>query len=270
MTLGALVHPTAIVSQEALLGEGVQIGPYSVVGPRVKIGDGTKLSSYVHIEGDTEIGARCTIFPGAVLGAPAQARLSKSVRSGLSIGDDNAIREHVTVHSSMKEGGRTLIGHRNLLMAGAHVAHDCVVGSDITMANMATLGGHVTVEDGAVIGGLVGVHQFVRIGRLAIIGAFSKLVMDAPPFSIIDGRLGKFCGVNAVGLKRAGYSPSRRSDIRKALKILFVDGGNLTRAVGRVGREFKNNKDVTAIVSFIQGSKRGVARAGSPPPAVEE
>lgn len=258
-----LIHPTAIVSPEAWLDEGVEIGPYSIVGPQVKIGKETSLSSHVHVEGDTEIGARCRIFPGAVIGTTAQAYLPKAVRSSVSIGDDNIIREWVTLHASMKEGGRTVVGSRNMLMANAHIAHDCVLGNDITMANLATLGGHVAVEDGVVIGGLTGVHQFVRIGRLAIIGGLSKVVMDVAPFSMADGRPAQFRGLNAIGLRRAGFDSARRLRVRRALKELFGGHASLSLSIPQVKRDFKNDADVQAILSFLEKSKRGVTRAHS-------
>ncbi len=259
----ALIHSTALVSPEAWLDEGVEVGPYSIVGPQVKIGRETVLSSHVHIEGDTEIGARCRIFPGAVIGTSAQAHLPKAVRSSVSIGDDNVIREWVTIHASMKEGGRTVVGSRNMFMASAHIAHDCVLGNGITMANLATLGGHVAVEDGVVIGGLSGVHQFVRIGHLAIVGGLSKVVMDVAPFSMADGRPAQFRGLNAIGLRRAGYNSPRRLRIRRALKELFGGHTSLTLSIPQVRRDFKNDPDVQAILSFLEKSKRGVTRASS-------
>ena len=265
-----LIHPTAVVSGEASLDPGVQVGPYAVIGPQVKIGRDTQISSHVHIEGDTEIGARCRIYPSCVLGTPAQARLPKPVRSSLSIGDDNVIREMTTIHLSLKDGGRTTVGHRNLLMANCHIAHDCVVGDDITMANLATLGGHVVVEDQAVVGGFVAAHQYVRIGKLAMVGGFSKLSMDVPPFSMVDGRPARFFGINAVGLKRAGYAPERRAQIRKALKVLFAARTNLSHGEQEVRREFKGNADVEMILAFLKNSKRGVMRFDGDAPEGEE
>ncbi len=254
------IHPSAIVSPQARLDEGVEVGPYSIIGPQVKIGRETAISSHVHIEGDTQIGARCRIFPGTVIGASAQANLPKTVRSSVSIGDDNVIREGVTVHASMKEGGRTVVGSRNMFMANAHIAHDCVLGNGITMANLATLGGHVTVEDGVVIGGLTGVHQFVRIGRLAIVGGLSKVVMDVAPFSMVDGRPARFRGLNAIGLRRAGYDSIRRLRIRRALKELFGGHTSLSISIPQVKRDFKKDADIQIILSFLEKSKRGMTR----------
>ena len=257
----ATVHPTAIVSREAWLDEGVEVGPYSIIGPQVKVGRDTKISSHVHIEGDTEIGERCRIFPGAVLGTPSQTKKSEHVRSRLLIGNDNILREYVNINPGMTNGSKTVIGDRNFLMANVHVAHDCVLGSDIVISNYTGLSGHVQVEDGAVLGGLAGVHQFVRIGRLAMLGGLSKAVMDVAPFSIYEGQRAKFCGVNTVGLKRAGYTSKRISDIKNVLKTLFADHSSFSKTVPRVQSRFRDNPDVQALISFIRQSKRGVGRA---------
>lgn len=257
-----IIHSTAIISPEASLESGVEVGPYSIIGPKVRIGRETRISSHVVIEGDTEIGARCRIFPGAVLGTPAQTRQSEGVRSRLVIGDDNIFREYVTVHAGMADGSKTVIGDRNFLMANVHVAHDCTLGNDITIANCTGLSGHVQVEDGAVLGGLAGVHQFVRVGRLAMLGALSKAVMDVAPFSIYEGQRAKFCGVNSVGLKRAGFDARRILDVKKALTELLDGHGNISKSLPVLQARFKGNADVQAIVSFVQKSKRGVGRAG--------
>ncbi len=264
------IHPTALVSKEAELGQGVEIGPYSVVGPQVKIGNNTYLASHVIIEGQTEIGERCKIFSGACLGTLAQTRQSQRMNSKLFVGDDNIIREFVTINASMKDGCKTVIGHRNMLMINAHIAHDCVLGDDIVIANGTALAGHVIVEDRAVIGGLVGVHQFVRIGKLSMIGGISKVVMDVAPFSINDGHPAKFCGVNAVGLRRSGYSAKQMSQIKMALKMLLGTRLNLTRVFPKVQRQLGDNPDVQYLLSFIKGSKRGVARISTPKPFNED
>ena len=254
------IHSTALVSKEAELGESVEIGPYSVVGPQVKIGNGTQLFGHVILEGQTEIGQRCKIFSGACLGTPAQIPKSEPVNSKLIIGDDNVIREFVTINAGMKGGSRTVLGHRNMLMINAHVAHDCVLGSDITIANGVALAGHVTVEDRAVIGGLVGVHQFVRVGKLSMVGGLSKVVMDVAPFSICDGHPAKFCGLNAIGLRRAGYRSAQMTRIKMALKMLLGTRLNFSRIVPRVRKQFAGDADVQYLLSFLEASRRGVAR----------
>jgi UDP-N-acetylglucosamine acyltransferase len=254
------IHSTAVIAEEAELGEGVEIGPYSIVGPRVKIGNNTYLGGHVIIQGQTEIGERCKIFSGACLGSIAQTRKSEFVNSRLLIGNDNIIREFVTINAGMKDGSKTVIGHRNMLMINAHVAHDCVMGNDIVISNGVALAGHVTVEDHAVIGGLVGVHQFVRIGKLSMVGGLSKVVMDVAPFSINDGHPAKFCGLNAVGLRRLGYRSEQMMQIKIALKMLLGTRVNFTRVIPHIQKRFSDNPDVRYLLSFVEGTQRGVAR----------
>lgn len=260
MTKTSSVHPTAAVSSKAQLAPGVAIGAYSVVGAEVSIGTGTSIGSHVVIEGRTSIGRNCEIFHGACLGAKAQDKKYKEGARRLVIGDDNVIREFVTAHGSTSADKATLIGSRNFLMVGAHVGHDAVIGDGVVLANQVALGGHSVVEDGAVLGGMSGVHQFCRVGRLAMVGAMSKVVMDVAPFSVVDGHPAKFCGVNSVGLKRAGYSSSQTLDIKKALKNLLASGGKLSNSLARLKKEIRGNKDIEALILFCEQSTRGVCR----------
>ena len=264
------IHPSAIVSKKAELGPGVEIGPYALVGPQVRIGSGTCVAGHVVIEGRTEIGERCRIFTGTCIGFPAQTLKSELVNSSVVIGDDNIFREYVTVNSGMKDGSKTVIGHRNVLMIHSHVAHDCTLGDEIVVANNTALAGYVTVEDRVVIGGLVGVHQFVRVGKLAMIGGLSKVVMDVAPFSINDGHPARFCGVNAVGLRRAGIRSERMTQIKKALKLLLGTRHNLTRVIPKVEKKFGEDADVRYLLSFIKRSRRGVARASTNEPCIQD
>ena len=254
------IHPTAVVSPEAQLDEGVDIGPYCVVGPQVKLGRNTRLFSHVHIEGDTEIGRDNQIFPGAILGTAAQTKDREDIPSKLVIGDENLIREYVTIHKGMKAGSRTVIGSRTVLMTSSHVAHDCQVGDDVVMANLATLGGHVTVGSGAVIGGLCGVHQLVRVGRLAMVGGVSKLSADIAPFSMADGRPATYRGINVVGLRRVGMDSATRMRLKKALSMLLSGHVNLQTTLPNVERELGDTPEVREVIDFIRASKRGVAR----------
>lgn len=254
------IHPTAVVDRKAELGPGVEIGPYAVVGPFVKMGARTRVGSHAVVEGRTTIGERCTLFPGACIGTCAQDKNAEDREAFVEIGNDNVIREYVTVHAASLEGAKTLIGDRNFLMAYAHVAHDCRLGSGIVMANCATLGGHVVVEDQVVLGGLSGVHQFVRIGRLAIVGGLSKVVQDVPPFSICDGNPGRLRGPNIVGLKRAGISSQDRLKIAQALKTLLASGTALTSAVQKVRAGSGDHPAIRHLLAFIESSKRGVVR----------
>ncbi len=254
------IHSSAIISPKARVAPGVQIGPHAVIGPDVTLGKGTRIHAQVVIEGHTTLGERCEVFPGACLGmVPQDKKFKTDTVSYLTIGDDNVIRENVTIHVASIPGAATVLGARNYLMVGMHIGHDCVLGDDITIANDCALGGHVRIEDKAVIGGLTGIHQFARIGKLSMVGGKSKVVVDVPPFSVCDGHPARFYGLNSIGLRRAGYSSKASGEIKKALKILFASGLNLSGAMDRVRGEFVGNIDVDYLLDFIDASKRGVA-----------
>ncbi len=258
---GVKIHSTALVSKKARIGGSVEIGPYTVIGDNVRIGDRTKIMSHALIDGHTTIGAACEIFHGACLGLKSQdKKFREKGETYLVIGDENVIREYVTMHPATSLGKKTTVGDRNFIMIGAHIGHDCVIGNDIVMANGCALSGHVVVEDQAVLGGLSGVHQFCRVGRLAMVGAMTKVVMDVPPFSVCDGHPAKFCGLNSIGLKRAGYSSKSMLEIKKALKILLASGFKLSSAIARVKSEWKNNPDIEALIHFCAASSRGLCR----------
>jgi UDP-N-acetylglucosamine acyltransferase len=261
MKRAAEVHPTAVVAEEARIGAGVEIGPYSVIGPDVAVGEGTRIASHVVLEGHTRIGRNCRIGKGACIGTPPQDRKHKGERSYVHIGDDNEIREFVTVNCGSTAEAVTRIGDRNYLMIGVHVGHDCQVGSDVTIANGTGLAGFSVVEDRAVIGGIVGVHQHCRIGKGAMVGALTKVVLDVPPFSVCDGNPAKLYGLNSIGLKRAGYSLEDMALLKRALKMLFRGGLSKNEAVAAVLKEGGSNADVLHLVEFVRASKRGVLRA---------
>ncbi len=258
----AKIHATALVDPGAKLAPGVEVGPYSIIGAHAVVGKDTKIAGHVTIEGHTEIGERCRIYSYACLGSAPQVR-KLPAKSYLKVGDDNTIREYVTMNPGMNEEGVTLIGNKNFLMMNVHIAHDCRLGNEITVANAVALAGHVLVEDHATIGGLSGVHQYVRIGKYAMIGGLSKAVADIPPFSTCDGNPATFYGINALGLKRAGFSSEDRLLIRRALKILLASGKGLSSAVEEVSREFPSNANVQYVLNFLKNSKRGVVRAVS-------
>ena len=214
------IHKTAIVSKSAKLADGCEVGPYSIIENDVSIGEATKIGEHCFIGAYTTMGRENRIFTGAIVGSITQDLKYKGERSFLKIGDCNLIREYVTINRSTGEDGVTKIGSKCLFMAYTHVAHDCIVGDEVIMANCGTLGGHVTLEDKSIIGGLTGVHQFVKVGKLAIIGGCSKVVQDIPPFSVADGHPANVRGVNIVGLKRAGCNLKRINEIKKANKLL--------------------------------------------------
>ncbi len=267
--MASKIHPTALVSKKAQIGLSVEIGPYSIVGPHVKIGNHTRIANHAVIEGRTTVGSRCEVFSGVCLGAkPQDKKFKEPDETALVIGDDNVIREYVTMHPAALPGKKTSIGDRNFIMIGSHIGHDSHIGSDVIMANGCALSGHVVVEDQAVLGGLSGVHQFCRVGKLAMVGAMSKIVMDVPPFSVCDGHPAKFCGVNSIGLRRAGYSSKRMLEIKKALKILLASGFKLSSAMSRLKSERQGNPDIEILIRFCEESARGVSRGlflkGSP------
>lgn len=254
------VHPAAVVHPDAELGEAVEVGPYACIAGTVKIGARTVVGPHAVIEGHTSIGCDNEIFTGAVIGSPTQDKKFEGGTSFLKIGDRNKIREYVTINPGTKEGTETLIGDDNLLMAYAHVAHDCVIKNAAILANVATLAGHVIVEDRAIIGGLSAVHQFVRIGTLALIGGCSKVVQDVPPFMIADGHPARTRGVNVVGLERAGFAAEEKSDLKRAYKILFKSGLTLKKASEKIRAELAPSSHLEILIAFMQSSERGISR----------
>jgi UDP-N-acetylglucosamine acyltransferase len=254
------IHPTAIVSKKAQLPDDLEVGPYSIIGDNVKIGEGTKIGAFCVIEGNTTIGKRCKIFTGAVIGSIPQDLKYKGEKSFLEIGDDNIIREYCTFNPGTGEGGKTIVGNGNLFMAYSHVAHDCVIGNKCIIANVGTLAGHVTVEDQAVIGGLVAIHQFVRVGRLSIIGGCSKVVQDIPPYSTCDGHPARVYGLNLVGLKRTNMDPSVIKELSYCFKIIFNSGLSIKNAIREIESKRNLSSETIYLIDFIKKSSRGVCR----------
>jgi len=255
------IHNTATVSKKAKLAEGVSVGPYCIIGDNVAIGKGTKIAGHCLIEGNTTIGQKCEIFNGAVIGSRPQDLKYKGEESFLEIGDSNVIREYCTLNPGTNEGGKTCVGSNNLFMAYTHIAHDCSVGSGCVFANNATLAGHVSVDDQAMIGGLSAVHQFVRIGRLSMIGGCSKAVQDVPPFSTCDGHPARVYGLNITGLKRHNFDRNVIRELHRAFKILFNCGLPIKNALERAGKELPQIKEVACLLDFIKSSERGIIRS---------
>lgn len=248
------IHPSAVVSSSAKLGSNVEIGPFCVVGDEVKIGDNTILKSHAVIEGDTEIGKNNVIFPFAVIGVAPQDLKFKGEKARLIIGDNNKIREHVTIHLGTQDGAmETRIGDNCLLMVGVHIAHDCVVGNNVILANNATLAGHVQVGDNAVIGGLSAMHQFVRIGAGAMIGGMSGVESDVIPYGTVMGQRASLAGLNLVGLKRRNTSRDEIHALRNFFKKLFEEkyDGNFQNRVDAVKQEFSSEL-VDEVIKFIK------------------
>jgi UDP-N-acetylglucosamine acyltransferase len=257
---GSLIHPTAIVHPDAEIGDAVQIGPYAIIAGTVKIGDRTRVGAHVVIEGNTSLGCDNEIFTGAVVGSRTQDKKFDGGTSYLKIGDRNAIREYVTINPGTKADTETVIGDDNLLMAYSHVAHDCIIKNRTVLANQGTLAGHVMVEDSAIIGGLSAVHQFVRIGRLALVGGCSKVVQDVPPFMMADGHPARAYGINSVGLDRAGHSREEKALLKKAFKSIFKSKLSLKQAMTRIEQELSLTPSLTVLLEFLKTSGRGICR----------
>jgi UDP-N-acetylglucosamine acyltransferase len=200
------IHPTAVVDPKAELGSGVDIGPYAVIGPEVTIGPGTRIGPHVVIDGRVSMGSRNRIFPGACIGLEPQDLKYNGAPTEVVIGDDNSIRECVTINRATADGEQTRIGSSNLLMAYSHLGHNCHLGDRIVIANGVAVAGHVVIGDRAVIGGVLGIHQFVHIGTMAMVGGMSRIDRDVPPFSVVEGHPGRVRGLNRIGIKRSGLA----------------------------------------------------------------
>jgi UDP-N-acetylglucosamine acyltransferase len=221
------------------------------------LGDGTVIEPHVIIEQWTWIGRDCRICSGAILGGIPQDQKFKGERSYLTIGDRNIIREYVTIHRATGEGVETRVGDDNMLMAYCHIGHNCILGNGITMANMVGVSGHVSVEDKAVFGGMVGVHQFVRIGKLAMLGGYSKVSQDIPPFMMVDGRPVKVYDLNVRGLRRSGVSANVRSGLRQAYKLLYRSNLNLSQAIEAIESEVEQSPERDYLLDFVRNIKFG-------------
>ena len=255
------IHKTAIVSKNAQLSDNVSIGPYSVINDGALIGSGTIVGSHCLIDGNTIIGKGCEIFTGAVVGSRPQDLKYKGEKVFLEIGDNNIIREYCTFNPGTGHGGKTSVGSGNLFMAYSHIAHDCRVGDNCVFANNATLAGHVMVEDSAVIGGLVAIHQFVRIGKLSIIGGCSKVVQDIPPYSTCDGHPAVVYGLNLIGLRRHKVSREAIKELDRAYKIIFNSGFTPKHALEELEKIKVKSEDVRYLVNFVKGSSRGLSKS---------
>ncbi len=257
----AFVHETAIVSSSAVIGDGCHIGPFCTVGDEVTLSENVHLESHVVVDGLTSIGEGTRIFPFVSLGLAPQDLKYAGESTATEIGKRNHIREFVTVHRGTAGGGGvTRIGDDNLLMAQAHVAHDCQVGNNVIMANAATLAGHVEIADRANIGAYSGVHQFCRIGYEAFVGGYSVVVKDAPPFAIIQGNHAKCYGLNRIGMKRRGYERETIEKLSHAFHLFLSSKLNTTQAVEKIKAEITDCREVDLLVEFIETSKRGVVK----------
>jgi UDP-N-acetylglucosamine acyltransferase len=258
------IHPTAVVDPKAELDSSVYVGPYAVIEAGVRIGADTRVEAHAVVGGPTTIGERNLIGSFSTVGGAPQDLSYKGEPTELIIGSDNQIREYASIHRGTPSGNmKTVIGNNNLLMAYTHVAHDCVIGNHVIMANVATLAGHVVVGDRASIGGLVAIHQFCRIGTFSYIGGVSGLGLDVPPYVILAGTRNRtrISGINKVGLRRNGVSRETINNLTKAFKIIFRSPNLLMKdAIGMAKKEFPDCNEVQILVKFFEDSKRGVVK----------
>ncbi|MBI1841678.1 MAG: acyl-ACP--UDP-N-acetylglucosamine O-acyltransferase [Verrucomicrobia bacterium] len=250
-----MIHPTAIIHPKAVLDASVVVGPYAVIDAHVQLGPRCRVGPHVHLTGHTTIGADNSFHTGCVIGDAPQDLKYDGAPTRLRMGDHNVVREHATVHRSSKPGEETAIGSRNFLMAGCHVGHNATLGDHVIVANGALLAGHTTVEDRVFISGNCLVHQFVRVGTLALMQGGSAISKDLPPFTIARGQNG-ICGLNVVGLRRAGYSAEHRRALKEAYHLLFRSRKPFQESLNDVAR--MDAEPVRALVAFIRGGKRGL------------
>lgn len=257
-----MIHPTAVISPDAKLGANVRVGPFCVINAGVELGDDCVLHSHVVIDGPSKIGKGNEFFPFAAIGGKTQDLKYEGEPTHLIIGDRNVFRENSTVHRGTHGHTPTRIGSDNLFLSYSHVAHDCQVGNHVILSNNGTLAGHVTVDDHAIISGLTAVHQFCRVGKHSITGGCAKIVQDIPPFMIVDGNPAATRGLNIVGLQRRGFSEKSIRALKTAYKKLFLKkDGNLSNIIAEL-KELPVSWDpeVAYLLSFIEGSQRGVSR----------
>ncbi len=254
------IHPLAYVHPEAILGDGVTVGPFSFIDRDVVIGEGTTIASNVNILPGTRIGKRCNIFPAAVLGGIPQDLKFKGEETLAIIGDNTTIRECVTVNRGTAAKGKTVVGNNCLLMAYTHVAHDCILGNNVILANATQLAGEVEVDDFAILGGGTLVHQFSKIGAHAMIQGGSKVPKDVPPYATAAREPLSYVGVNSIGLARRGYSKEQINLIQDVYRIVFQSKLNTTNAIEKVLAEVPDTTERNVIIDFIRNSERGIIK----------
>lgn len=252
------IHPTAIVDKAANVHETAEIGPWAIVEGGVTISSGVKLGARTHVFSGTEIEKDAVVHPGVIVGNEPQDKAFKGGRSFTKIGEGTILREYVTVHRGTAEESSTVVGRDNFIMAGAHIGHNCRTEEGVIIANNALLAGHVYVEKFAFISGGVVFHQFCRVGRYSMLGGFSGVNKDVPPYMIVRGP-SAIRGLNVIGLKRAGMSISARKEIKESYKVLYLSGKSQEEALSVLKRDF-GSEEVKHLVSFIESSKRGICK----------
>ena len=258
----AKIHPQAIVSPEAKIGAGVEVGAFAVVGAGVELGEGCVLYPHAVVDGPARFGARNAFYPFCVIGGDPQDYTFRGERVELEAGEGNIYRECVTIGRGTVKGGKTTrVGDNNFFLAYSHVGHDCQVGSNTLFVNGATLAGHVTVEDFVTVGAFSPVHQFCRLGRYAYIGANSVITQDVLPFSlIVTERETKCFGPNTIGLERRGFSAERIKTLQKAFRLLLRSRKNTTQALEEMRKTLADSEDVREMIEFVEKAERGIVK----------
>ena len=258
--MATVIDATAVVDRSAQLGVGVRIGPYAIIGKNAVIGDRCTIGPHAVIDGWTLIGDDCQIHASAVVGSEPQDLKFEGGKSFVEIGVGNAIREFVTINRATEEGGVTRIGDENLLMAYSHVAHNCILGSNIVLANAVNLAGHVQIDDYAIIGGVTPVHQFVRIGAHSFVGGGSRVAQDVPPFVRCAGNPLRAVGLNSVGLMRRNFTQETISRLKRAYRLVYRSDLNVTQALERIPVDIEHTPEVLEFVDFVAQSERGIVK----------
>lgn len=258
-----LIHPTAVIHPSADLHPTVQVGAYAVIGERVKIGSETVIGAHAVVQGPAVIGCRNQIFPSAAIGLEPQDKKYNGALSLVKIGDDNCIREFVTINRATQASESTAIGNGNLLMAYVHVAHNCVIEDHVVISNTVGLAGHVHIESRAVLGGMAGVHQFVRIGKMAMVGGMSRITQDVPPFMLVEGYRARVRSINAIGMKRGGLTEEDCRLLKKAFRVLYRSGNPLNQALDEL-HQFPENEYLQHFLNFIKESLMPGRRGPTP------
>ncbi len=254
----AEISPFACVDGDATIGEGVRIDPFVVIEPDVVIGDGTHIQAHAHIRSGARIGRECVIYTGASIGAIPQDLKFRGEPTAAVIGDRTVVREYATVHRGTTARNQTLVGADCLLMAYSHVAHDCIVGDRVILANGVQLGGHAEVGDWAIIGGLTGVHQFERVGKHAMVGAGFRVMKDVPPYAFAGNEPLGFSGINTIGLRRRGFTEEFITTIRNAYRLIYQSGMNMGDGLRAAEEQFRDTPEIMEIIDFFRSSDRGV------------
>ena len=259
------IHPSAVINSAAILGRDVEVGPFCVIESDTIIGNGCKLASRVVVRSGTELGRDNQIFEGAVLGGLPQHINMPESPGKLVIGSGNTIRENVTVHRSLGEDETTVIGDNNLLMVNVHIAHDCRLGNNTIFANNSMLAGHVTINDRAYVSGAVGIHQFCRVGTLAMVGGQAHVVKDVPPYVTVDGSSGFVVGLNQIGLRRAGFSPSDVRQLKEAYRVIYRNGLSWNDILAQLKESYANGP-AARFHEFLSNTTRGIIGERRLPP----